>query len=153
MKIAIVSLALFAAAPAFAQDASVGENEFKKCKACHMIQDGSGEDIVKGGKIGPNLWNSVGRKLAAQEDYRYSDSMIAAAEEHPDFLWTEEELAAYITDPSAWLAEKTGDSKAKSKMTYKARDKQADVAAYLASVSPDAPKGEGEDATEAPASN
>lgn len=138
MKLALFSLVLFAAAPAFAQDASVGENEFKKCKACHMIQDASGTDIVKGGKIGPNLFNVIGRKVASQEGFNYGDGILEAAEMNPDLVWTEEELATYVTDPNAWLLEKTGDDKAKTKMTFKLRAKQPDVAAYLASVSPDA---------------
>lgn len=54
-------------------------------------------------------------------------------------VWTEEELVAYVTDPTAWVKEKSGDDSARSKMTFKLNRNQADVAAYLASVSPDAP--------------
>ena len=37
------------------------------------------------------------------------------------------------------VKEKSGDDSARSKMTFKLNRNQADVAAYLASVSPDAP--------------
>lgn len=140
MKRAILCVLLSAAlfTPAFAQDAgdaAAGEKEFRKCKACHMIQDAEGNDIVKGGKVGPNLYGIVGRKIAAQEDFRYGDGILAAAEANPDLTWTEAELATYMTDPGAWLEEKTGDSAARSKMTFKLNKGQADLAAYLAGTS------------------
>lgn len=143
MKLATISgaIAIAFALPAFGQDGDVaaGEKEFRKCKACHMIQSADGEDIVKGGKTGPNLWNIVGRKIAAAEEYKYGDGLLKTAEANPDLVWNEEELASYVTDPNAWVKEKTGDSGAKTKMTFKLRKGQADIAAYLASVSPDAP--------------
>lgn len=145
MKSAIVGAVLGAtlAMPAIAQeagDAAVGETEFRKCRACHMIRDDSGTDIVKGGATGPNLWNVMGAKIAAEEGYRYGDGILAAAAAHPDMVWTEEEMIAYVTDPAAWVKEKSGDASAKTKMTFKLNKGQADVAAYLTSVSPDAPE-------------
>lgn len=141
MKLALVSVAavLAAASPVFSQDVANGEKEFRKCKACHMIQDADGNDIVKGGGVGPNLWNVVGRKIAGQEGYKYGAGITEAAEMNPDLVWTEEELAHYITNPNDWLEAKTDDPKAKTKMTFKLNKGQEDVAAYLASVSPDAP--------------
>ena len=121
------------AAPALAEgDVAVGEKEFKKCKACHSIKNGD-ETIVKGGKTGPNLYGIIGR-AAGSEDFKYSNSMIAAGE--AGLIWTEESVAAFITDPKAYLKEATGDDAAKSKMTFKAKKAQEDLAAYLASVSP-----------------
>lgn len=140
MKIALIGAVLgVIALPAFADDAgdpAAGEKEFKKCKACHMIQSADGEDIVKGGKTGPNLWGVVGRKIASQEGFKYGEGILEAAEMNPDLVWTEEELAKYVTNPNAWLEEHTGDPKAKTKMTFKLNKNQADVAAYLASVAP-----------------
>ena len=141
MKLAIISgaLAVAFAIPAFAQegDAAAGEKEFRKCKACHMIQSADGEDIVKGGKTGPNLWNIVGRPAGSQEDFKYSDALIALKDAGE--VWTAEDLAAYITDTNAFVQEKTGDDSAKTKMTFKMRKGQEDIAAFLVSVSPDAP--------------
>jgi len=124
--------ALALAIPALAQDAAKGESEFKKCKACHMIVAPDGTEIVKGGKVGPNLYGIVGAAVASQEDFKYSDSIAAVGAS--GLVWDEAELAAYMTDPKAWLVEKTGDSAAKTKMTFKLAKNQADVTAYLASV-------------------
>ncbi|MDB6177448.1 c-type cytochrome [Paracoccus sp. Z330] len=140
MKLVMIGTLLGAtlAMPAFAQDGDVaaGEKEFRKCKACHMIESPEGESIVKGGKTGPNLYGIIGRAAGSEEGFKYSDALVelqASGE-----VWTVEDLAAYITDPNTFVREKTGDDKAKTKMTFKMRKNQADVAAYLASVSPDA---------------
>ncbi|MFV0384092.1 c-type cytochrome [Paracoccus sp. (in: a-proteobacteria)] len=138
MKYAIIGAVLSAAfvMPAIAQDAATGEKEFKKCKACHMIQSPEGEDIVKGGKTGPNLYGVVGRHVAAEDGFKYGAGILEAKEMNPDLVWTEEELAKYMTNPNDWLEEHTGDPKAKTKMTFKLNKNQADLAAYLASVGP-----------------
>lgn len=124
--------------PAFAQDAANGEAEFRKCKACHMIQTPAGEDIVRGGGIGPNLYNIVGRKIGAQQGYAYGDGILAVAQAKPDLVWTEAELAAYMTNPGDWLKQQSGDDSVRSKMTFRLNKDQADIAAYLATVSPGA---------------
>ena len=136
MKINIIAAltATTLALPAMAQDAANGEKEFRKCKACHMIQSPEGEDIVKGGATGPNLYGIVGRPAAAQEGYKYSEALIALKDAGE--VWTQEDLAAYITDPNKFVQEKTGDTSARTKMTFKLNKNQADIAAYLASASP-----------------
>lgn len=121
--------------PVFAQsvgDAAVGESEFKKCKACHMIKNGD-EVIVKGGKSGPNLFGIVGR-AAGSEDFRYSPSMVTAGE--GGLIWDEAAIALFIANPSDYLKDITGDSGAKSKMSFKAKKNVEDLTAFLASVSP-----------------
>ncbi|TNF17790.1 MAG: c-type cytochrome [Rhodobacteraceae bacterium] len=128
------------AGPAMAQDAAAGEADFKRCKACHAITADDGTDIQKGGKTGPNLYNIIGRQVASEEDFRYGESIEAVGE--TGLVWDEENLAAYITDPKAWLEEVLGDKKVKTKMTYKHRKGAEDMAAYLKSVSPDAPPAE-----------
>lgn len=131
----IAALALsVAAAPAFAAgDAAAGEKEFKKCKACHMVQDADGKDIIKGGKTGPNLYGVIGRKAGSEEGFKYSDALIKLGETGE--VWTEEDLIAYITDPNKYVEEKIGDPKAKTKMTFKLKKKQEDIAAFLAQYS------------------
>src|SRR6056297_4134308 len=72
----LAALGLLAAAPAaHAADAAAGEKTFAKCKSCHMIE-GGGETIVRGGKVGPNLYGIVGRQAGSVEDYRYGDSLV-----------------------------------------------------------------------------
>lgn len=135
--------------PVAAQDAAKGESEFRKCKACHMIQDEAGNDIVKGGKTGPNLYGVVGRPYASEEGYKYGAGLLELAEKNPDQVWDEEHLIAYITDPTGYVKEQTGDSAAKSKMTFKMNKNQADVVAFLAQHSPNAGAAAGGDAAAA----
>ncbi len=73
-------------------DLATGEKVFKKCAACHSI--------VKGGKnnIGPALYNVVGRKVGAVDDYKYSKALSAYGKE-----WTFEELNGYLIKPAKWI--------------------------------------------------
>ncbi|MBD9525853.1 MULTISPECIES: cytochrome c family protein [Paracoccus] len=137
------------AAPAMAQDAANGEKEFKKCKACHMIQSPDGTDVVKGGKTGPNLFGVVGRKAGTQEGFKYSDALVKLGEAGE--VWTTDDLAAYITDPNKYVEEKVGDKTLKTKMTFKMAKNQADVVAFLAQHSPEAGAAPAADAAAAPA--
>lgn len=128
-----IAAAIAVAGPTFAEgDAAKGEADFKKCKSCHMIVADDGTEIVKGGKTGPNLYGLIGRAPGTAPDFKYGDSILAVSES--GLVWDEAELAAYVSDPSAWLAEKTGDSGAKSKMTFKLTKGQEDMAAYLATL-------------------
>ena len=140
MKIAaVLVLALAAlAGPAFAQDAASGEKVFGKCRACHQIQAPDGTVIFKGGKTGPNLYGIVGRKIASVEGFRYGPDLLKLAGMHPDAVWDVHSLAAYLTDPSAWLRAHGDNPKARSPMTFKLRRDQADLVAYLLAHSPDA---------------
>lgn len=131
----ILSSALAAfAAPALAGDAKAGEAIFNKCKACHSIIAPDGTAIVKGGKIGPNLYGVVGRQIGTLADFKYGDAIVAAGADGTK--WDEAEIAAYVADPSVWLKQKTGNPGAASKMAFKLATGGADVAAYLASVAP-----------------
>ena len=132
MKYALIAATALLASPALAGDAAVGESEFKKCKACHAIIADDGTEIQKGGKTGPNLYGVIGRQVGAAPDFKYGDALVAAGADGT--VWDEAMLAAYVTDPTAWLKEKTGDAAAKSKMSFKLKAKQEDIAAYLASV-------------------
>lgn len=132
MKYALIAVAALVAAPAFAGDAAEGEAEFKKCKSCHSIVADDGTVIQKGGKTGPNLYGVIGRQIGAAADFKYGADLVAAGADGS--VWDEASLAAFITDPGAWLKEKTGNAGAKSKMTFKLKDDQDDLAAYLASL-------------------
>jgi len=135
MNISLTTIAaVFAlSAPAFAGDAATGEKEFRKCKACHMIVADDGTEIVKGGKTGPNLYGVIGR-VAGTTDFKYGESIVAAGA--AGVVWDETNIVTYIADPKAFLVEATGDSGAKSKMSFKLAKGGEDLAAYLASVVP-----------------
>ncbi len=132
---AALAVALLGGAAQAAGDVANGEKIFaRNCKACHSIVSASGEEIVKGGKIGPNQYGLMGRHAAGGDDFaRYSDSLKAAGEK--GLVWTEETVAKFVEDPKAFLTEYLGDAKAKSNMAFKLRkdEDRADVAAYLAS--------------------
>lgn len=68
-------------------DAGAGEKVFRKCKACHTI------DKDGGNRIGPNLWNVVGRDKASVEGFSYSDALSGLGG-----AWTYEDLSAYLED-------------------------------------------------------
>ena len=77
----------------YAQDADNGAKVFKKCMACHAIDEKN--------KIGPSLKGIVGRKAATVEGFKYSDAMLAKGAE--GVIWDEATLAAYLPDPKAWV--------------------------------------------------
>lgn len=122
------------AAPARAGDVAAGEKAFAKCKACHAITAADGTAIVKGGKVGPDLYGVIGRAVASVPEFKYGDGILAAGA--AGLVWDEAMLAEYAKDPKAWLAVNSGDPKAKTKMTFKLAKGGEDVAAYLASLAP-----------------
>ena len=91
MMTAALGLALFTL-PALAGDAVKGAKVYKKCVSCHMIGDKAKN------RVGPQLNGIIGRDIASVADYKYSKAMVkyAATEK----VWTEENLAAYLTKPS-----------------------------------------------------
>ena len=93
-------------------DIAHGEKVFKKCSACHSI--------VKGGKnaIGPALYNVVGRKVGAIEDYKYSKALVAY-----DKNWTFEELNGFLIKPAKWIKG--------TKMAYAGLRKEKDRASLI----------------------
>ncbi|MBU3258638.1 MULTISPECIES: cytochrome C [Roseovarius] len=129
MKTLITATAamLALAAPALAEgDAAAGEKEFRKCKSCHMIESPAGESIVKGGRVGPNLYGIIGRTAGTVEDFRYGEALAAKGEE--GLVWDQENIVEYMKDPAEFIG-------GRSKMTFKLRKGGEDVAAYLATFS------------------
>ncbi len=143
-RVTVSMVALWVALPAFADDhvsgdAEAGERAFNKCKACHMIENADGETILRGGKVGPNLWGLHQRQPGTMDDFNYGEDLVAAGETLPDG-WTEEEFVSYVANPREWLSEKLDGASARSKMTFVLRDEEEaqDVWAYLVSVGPEA---------------
>ncbi len=124
--------ALMLATPALAADPAAGEADFKKCKACHSLTATDGTVVVKGGKTGPDLGAIVGRAVASVADFKYGDGILAVGAAGK--VWDEASIAAYVTDPAAWLAANGGGDGAKSKMSFKLPAGGEDVAAYLATI-------------------
>jgi len=99
-------------------DPAAGKAIFQRtCENCHAAAIGMN-------KVGPSLWNVVGRKPAAVPDFAYSDAMKANKE-----VWTPTALDAYLADPR-------GDVHG-VKMFFKGLPNpadRADVIAYLQSL-------------------
>ncbi len=93
-------------------DAQSGEKIFKKCAACHSI--------VKGGKnkIGPALYNVVGRQVGGVDDYKYSKALAGYEKD-----WTFEELNGFLLKPSKWIKG--------TKMAYAGLRKEKDRASII----------------------
>ena len=93
-------------------DASSGEKIFKKCAACHSI--------AKGGKnkIGPALYNVVGREIGKVADYKYSKALAAYGKE-----WSFEELNGFLIKPAKWIKG--------TKMAYAGLRKEKDRASVI----------------------
>ena len=73
-------------------DIDLGKKVFKKCAACHSINVGGGN------KIGPALYNVVGRSVGGVADYKYSKSLMTYKKE-----WTFEELNGFLIKPATWI--------------------------------------------------
>jgi cytochrome c len=96
-----------------------GAQVAKQCQICHNFQEGQGP------KVGPDLYNVVGRKIASVAGFNYSAALKAK-----DGAWTFAELDKWLLDPR-------GDVPGTA-MTFAgiSNDKQrADVIAYLDSLS------------------
>jgi cytochrome c len=82
--------------PALAEgDATKGKVAFAKCGICHQV--GPGAKTL----VGPELNGIVGRKAASVADYPYSAGMKKLGEQ--GFVWTEENIDKWITDPKAMI--------------------------------------------------
>lgn len=138
MKTQTIAIAamLALASPAFAEgDAVVGKKAFNLCKACHSVVSPTGEILVKGGRVGPNLYGIIGQQVATVADFAlYGDGIKAVGA--TGMVWTVEELMVYMTDPNIWIKDKTGNPEAKSKMTGKTAKDQENIIAYLQSLAP-----------------
>jgi cytochrome c len=95
----LVGLSVFAlliATPAFAAgDATKGKTAFGKCGICHAV--GPGATTL----VGPELNNIVGRKAASIAGYPYSAGMKKLGDS--GFVWSEENIDKWITDPKAMI--------------------------------------------------
>lgn len=126
---AALAVTVCTAMPSLAQSVEDGEKVFNKCKACHQIGEGAKN------RSGPILTGVFGREAGTVDGFKYSKSLIAAAE--AGLVWDAENLSAWLTDPSKFLKAFLDDKKAKSKMTLKLKKEEdrANVIAYLGTFS------------------
>ena len=138
----IAAAATLAAGAALAEshasgDPAAGEKAFKLCQSCHVVKNPDGNVLAgRSGKTGPNLYGVAGGTAGAVEGFRYGKDMVAAGE--AGLTWTEENFMAFVQDPTGFLREFTGNSKARAKMTFKVRKEEdaRNIFAFLASIGP-----------------
>jgi len=73
-------------------DVTQGEKVFKKCSACHSINKG-GEN-----KIGPALYNVLGRQVGGVSDYKYSAALTEYGKS-----WTFGEMNGFLLKPASYI--------------------------------------------------
>ncbi len=100
--------------------ASAGERKAALCKSCHSFEEGGANGA------GPNLWNVVGRQVAAVSGFNYTSALEDFGGE-----WTYERLDKYLENsqsyiPGTLMVQKIGKD-----------DQRADILAYLGSLSED----------------
>ena len=93
-------------------DVASGEKIFKKCAACHSINKGGAH------KIGPALYNVVGRKIGGEAEYKYSKALAQYNKE-----WNFEELNGFLIKPAKYIKG--------TKMAYAGLKKEKDRASII----------------------
>lgn len=78
-----------------AADPAAGESQFRRCSACHSVEEGGAN------KVGPGLWNIIGATPAAHADFQYSAALEAYAQSNPQ--WTYAGLDAFIANPRGYI--------------------------------------------------
>ena len=68
-------------------DAGNGERLYRRCQACHKLEDGANG-------VGPHLYGVVGRDIASADGFNYSDALSGI-----DGAWTLDQLSAWIENP------------------------------------------------------
>lgn len=100
-------------------DLAAGKKLAKKCTACHTVDSGGKN------KIGPPLWDIVGRDIGGVEGFRYSGALA-----NMGGAWGYEELDGFIEKPKAFASG--------TKMSFsgiKSETDRANLIAYLRSLS------------------
>lgn len=102
-------------------DAAAGKAVFDRtCTNCHATQIGVN-------KVGPSLWDVIGRPIASVPDYPYSERLFNMRGEWK--AWSPQNLNSYLTNPREVLHG--------VKMYFKGlpgRKDRADVIAYLETI-------------------
>jgi nitrite reductase (NO-forming) len=101
-----------------AKDVAEGRKVFRKCQACHSVEEGKN-------LIGPSLAGIVGRKAGSVSGFNYSPALKQSG-----ITWDRASLDAYLADPQKKVPG--------NRMPFpglKSQDDRQDVIAYLAAAS------------------
>lgn len=104
-------------------DIDNGIKAFKKCAACHTVEEGGAN------KVGPNLWNIVNRTVATAPDFGYSTAMTEYADGGAN-SWTYAHLNGFLAAPKKFIK-----GTAMGFAGLKKTQDRADIIAYLRTLS------------------
>ncbi len=107
-------------------DVDKGKKVARKCTACHTFEEGGKN------KVGPNLYNIIGKTAGEGDGYKFSKALAAKGAE--GYTWTYQHLDDYLANPKKAIPG--------NKMTFPGLKKpqdRADVIAYIRSLASDAP--------------
>ena len=96
-------------------DAAKGEQVFKKCAACHTIDQGAAN------QLGPNLFATMGKAIAGHAGFAYSDALKSKGG-----TWDWDSMSAWLKSPKAYAPG--------TKMTFAGLGNpqdRADIMAYM----------------------
>ena len=90
-----------------------------RCKGCHSFGEKN--------KVGPSLKGIFGKEAGTVEGFKYSKSLKKGG-----WVWSEENLRAFLSNTKKGIKELSGDDAAKTKMGYKMKGKKLDgIIEYL----------------------
>lgn len=85
-------LVMITLTPAVAGDVDAGEKVFKKCKACHLVDQ-------EKNKVGPHLVNVFGRSAGSLESFsKYSNALKDSG-----IVWNDDTLNGFLEKPKAYV--------------------------------------------------
>jgi len=107
-----------------AGDVEAGAKIFRKCQACHTLEPGKT-------RVGPSLYQVIGRPAGSLPGFRYSPALKAAGEK--GLVWSQDTVARWVGDPKAFLEDYLGDQTARPRMAFRLRNEKErrQVAAFL----------------------
>ena len=77
-------------------DPAKGENAFKQCATCHTPDKGGPN------KVGPNMWNVLGRSKGQVAGFNYSNALKAVAAKGEK--WDFETIDKFLGSPKGYIA-------------------------------------------------
>lgn len=106
-------------------DPARGEAAFRKCQACHTVDEGGAN------RVGPNLWDVVNRPIATHEGFSYSGALREFSQGGAE-VWDFDHLSGFLRAPRAYVP-----GTAMAFAGIRDPQEEADLIVYLRSLSDD----------------